>query len=195
MAKITLIGLNNFTDGHIFDLLAVPAGVDKDILVNQILLNVGEFEVLYSDADFLKFAIGNWSNANMFTFEQLYKAFKSEYNPIENYDRFENITDKRDNKFDFNGHTSDNSNSLNKVSGYNSNNLVNDSSNDTSGNASTTNSTVGNDTNVHTAHIHGNIGVTTSSMMLAEYIKTQPKLNIYEIITNMFAESFCIMVY
>lgn len=195
MAKITLIGLNNFTDGHIFDLMSLPSGIDKNALINNILLNVGEFELLYPDAEFLKLAIGNWASVNSFTFEQLYKAYRSEYNPIENYDRYEDITDNRNSSVNSNGKSKDNTNSLNTVSAYNENTLVNDSGNNTSGSSETNNITTGTDDTIHNAHIHGNIGVTTSSAMLDEYIKIQPKLNIYEVITNMFAKQFCIMIY
>ena len=49
-ATLTLIGLYN-EDNTIFDLFTVPAGLNKETLVNNILLRSGEFEVLYPVRD------------------------------------------------------------------------------------------------------------------------------------------------
>ena len=98
-ATMTLIGLYN-EDSTIFDLLNVPEELNKDTLVNNILLRSGEFEVLYPDPDFMKFSIGAFSNAWQATFERWVNALSLEYNPLENYDRKEDWTDTR------NGHNS-----------------------------------------------------------------------------------------
>ena len=39
-------------DDTLFDLLEVPEGIDKDKLVDNILLEAGERSVIYSDPDF-----------------------------------------------------------------------------------------------------------------------------------------------
>ena len=46
----------------------------------------------------------------------------------------------------------------------------------------------------HTAHLYGNIGVTTSTQMLTEFMDFN-RFNIYEQIANLFIDEFCIMVY
>ena len=92
MAKITLIGMYNW-DGTLFDLLNVPNTVDKQTLIDTILLRSGEFEVLYPDFDFLKFSIGAWSRKYQPTFTRWASALALEYNPLENYDRIESWTD------------------------------------------------------------------------------------------------------
>ena len=92
LATITLIGLYNY-DHTLFDNLIVPEEIDKEILVDNILLKSGEFESLYSSLPFVKNAIGIWSNKWYPTFEKWVEALALEYNPIENYDRIEEWTD------------------------------------------------------------------------------------------------------
>ena len=47
---------------------------------------------------------------------------------------------------------------------------------------------------IHTAHIRGNIGVTTSSKMLEEYLQVQ-RFNVCDQIADLFAEELCLMIY
>ena len=90
--KMTLIGMYNF-DNTLFDNLSTPTGIDKPTLVNEILMRGGEFESLYADFDFMKFAIGHWSSKWQRTMEKWYAVLNKTYNPIENYDRIEDWTD------------------------------------------------------------------------------------------------------
>ena len=80
-------------DDTLFELLDVPEGVDKDKLIDNILLEAGERSVIYSDPEFLKAAIGIWSNTYQATFERWANALAIEYDPLENYDRREEWTD------------------------------------------------------------------------------------------------------
>lgn len=95
MAKLTLIGMYNFDD-TLFEYLTLPDGIDKETLVNNILLQSGDFEVLYPNLDFLKMSIGAWSKKWQPTFERWQKVLAIEYDPLENYDRREHWTDTRD---------------------------------------------------------------------------------------------------
>lgn len=90
--KMTLIGLYNY-DNSIFENLTFPVGVDKDLAINEILMECGEFEILYADIDFLKYQITKWGEKHYFTFEKWLKALAEEFNPIHNYDRYEEYTD------------------------------------------------------------------------------------------------------
>ena len=80
-------------DPTIFDDMVIPEQMDEELLIDNILLELSEFEVLYNDPDFLKFAIGRWSNKELSNWEKLYKTTVLTYNPIENYNRTENTTD------------------------------------------------------------------------------------------------------
>ena len=92
---MTLIGMYNW-DNTLFDNLQVPDGIEKATLIDSILMRSGEFEVLYSDFDFMKYSIGAWSRKWYPTLERWVDALSIKYNPLENYDRQEEWTDKRD---------------------------------------------------------------------------------------------------
>ena len=94
-AKITLIGIENYLnpDRSVFDKMNLPAGIDKELLVGAIILRCQEFELLYSDPDFLIDAVNIWSRKNYWTFERWVNAINIQYNPLYNYDRTEEYTD------------------------------------------------------------------------------------------------------
>lgn len=99
LAKLTMIGFNNYLnkmyDGQtLFDLLTLPDGINKDDLVDNIMLQGGEFEVLYADPVFMREAVGSWGRKCYNTFLRWITAQSIAYNPLENYDRNELLTDQ-----------------------------------------------------------------------------------------------------
>ena len=104
-AKITLFTFARWMNENGKDLflnLTVPQGLQKSVMVDNILLRGGEFEVVYSDPDFMQYAIGSWSAKWQRTMQKWVEALSIDYNPLENYDRYENIQDKstKTNKMD-----------------------------------------------------------------------------------------------
>lgn len=93
-SKITLIGLYNF-DNSLFSNLTFPDGIDRDLAIDRILNKSEEFEVLYSNFDYLKDRIGTWSKIWERTFEKWVNALAVEYDPLYNFDRHEFYTDAR----------------------------------------------------------------------------------------------------
>ena len=193
-ATLTLIGMYN-EDNTLFDLLDLPEGLDKDTLINNILLRSGEFEVLYPDIDFMKFSIGAFSNAWQPTFDRWVTALALEYNPLENYDRKEDWTDTR------NGHNSGttsgrtNSTTTNKVSAYDAgDDLTTRGADVLVGADSSSSSGESHEGAKHDGRIHGNIGVTTSQQMLQSELDLG-YWNVYEKITDLFLTHFVIPVY
>lgn len=94
--KVTVLGLHQFLlqhDSSLFAEVNFPAGIDKNDVCDNILLQAGEFEPLYSEPYFLKSAIGSWSRKHYRTFEKWINALNLEYNPLENYDRQESWGD------------------------------------------------------------------------------------------------------
>lgn len=89
IAKLTLIGMNNY-DNSLFDNLRFE-NVDHETLVNTILLNCGEFEVLYPNIETLKNMFTLFSNKWSRTVSKWVSALNTEYKPLENYDRYENF--------------------------------------------------------------------------------------------------------
>lgn len=98
LAKLTMISFNSYLvqmhDQTLFDLLDVPEGIDKDVLCDNIMLQGGEFEVLYADPTFMRQAIGTWSKKCYNTFLKWVTAQSLQYNPLDNYDRNELLTDQ-----------------------------------------------------------------------------------------------------
>ena len=96
-AKITLLGFSRWMHDNSDDLFKafddLPTGIDKDVLVNNILLRGGEFEVIYSDPYFMQESIYTWLAKWRRTLEKWLAALAVEYDPLNNYDRHEEYTD------------------------------------------------------------------------------------------------------
>ena len=90
MQRLTLIGMYNY-DSDLFTNLSLPTGYDTQTFINSLLLEHGEKCVMYPDVDFMKFAIGAFSSKWSLELDKIYKALTADYNPIENYDRHEDI--------------------------------------------------------------------------------------------------------
>lgn len=213
-ATMSLIGLYNFCP-DLFDDMSLPAGIDRDLAINSILLRCGEQEVLYSDPRFLKPAIGVWSDKHYFTFDKWKKALDEEFNPLYNYDRHEEYTDnkvvnektgnKSKNSSVSNSIGSNTSESEDKTSAFDSATYQPKDKNNASGSSSmndvsnSVNDTEGSRNNAevirHDAHLYGNIGVTTSVAMLKEFTGFYKDFNIYEQIAGLFADEFIIGVF
>lgn len=201
MATMTLIGLYNY-DPTIFDLMNLPAGVDADQVRDNILLQSSDFEVLYPDPDFLKVAVKRWADKWYFTFEKWVKALAIDYDPLNNYDRYEEYEDTgketRADSGTSSGTTTSGGTTQHDISAYDSSTMREDTKDTTSasGSDSTTSSSNGStDTSLkHKAHLYGNIGVTTSQQMLEAELEVA-RFNLVDQITDCFMNEFCIRVY
>lgn len=206
-ATMTLIGLYNY-DSTIFDNLTVPASLDKDTLVNNILLRSGDFEVLYPRPDFLKAAVGVWSNKWQATMEKWAEALSIDYEPLQNYDRTENWTDTKTgtSKNVKSGNVKEQSDggntTTNEVSAFDGGTAYTPHDKETfdtdQSNTTTFNDVqdqlTNNTSDGHTGHVYGNIGVTTSQQMLEAELKIRA-WNIYEHITDLFLTEFVLPIY
>lgn len=90
---MSILTLYNY-DNTIFDNLMLPSGVNKDDVVNNLLLELSEFELLYSAPAIMKTAIGFWSKKELPIWEKLFATTQFEYNPIWNQFRTEEYSDK-----------------------------------------------------------------------------------------------------
>lgn len=212
-ATMTMLGMSNYVP-DLFDDLTFPTGIDKETAVDEILLRSGEFEVLYSNPAFLKQAITHWGKKHYRTFAEWVKALAIEFDPLYNYDRFEEYTDaKISNASSKNGSrsmsatgtgTDGSSSNTREVSAYDSSTYEpREKESGSSGSTShgsgiamneTEENTSGQEQTKHTAHLYGNIGVTTSTQMLEDFLRVE-RFTIYEEIADLFVSEFCIMVY
>lgn len=205
MSWLSILGMYNY-DNTIFDNLALPEGINKENVVDSILMNCAELELLYQSIDIMKIAIKNWSENNQYTWFKLYKTTTLDYNPIWNVDGVETETEvigrtlDRDttNSGTVNGTAS--ATDTRSVKGFNetgwaeaeknerqgtdSQNLTGNESEDVAENTQRT----------FTKERHGNIGVTTTQKMIEEERKVA-EFNIVDYITQSFKERFCLLVY
>ena len=95
-ATMSLLGLYNY-DKTILDGLVLPENFtaeDTETLKENLLMETAEFEILYNDPNFLKFAITSWCKKNKGSWKWLLDTQKYEYNPIWNADY--KISDRTD---------------------------------------------------------------------------------------------------
>ena len=97
-AKWTLMGMYNY-DNTIFNEMLLPTGIDADLFKSSLLIEKGEFEVLYPDPDFMKNAIKVWSAKWFRTFSEWLRGTQAQFNPIYNYDRYEEGWDDNKKKY------------------------------------------------------------------------------------------------
>lgn len=205
-ATMSILGLYNYDDS-LFNSMVLPDSVDKPTLIDNIVLECAELEILYPDLEFMKMIIGVWSRKELPTWERIAAAAAIEYDPIENYNRYEEEETAEDAQRSTEssttaaGSSTDTSKDVHKVTGYNSNALVTQGQDDSTNNSQSSANTTGSaeetegKTGNRNSHIHGNIGVTTSQQMLESELSIAPKLNVIDYITRSFKNRFCILVY
>lgn len=91
-ATLSILGLYQ-REPTLFDELELPAGMKKDVLIDNILYEAASLEAYYPDPNFMKFMIGRWSFMNQNVWQKLYDTTVLDYNPIYNYDRTEEWTE------------------------------------------------------------------------------------------------------
>lgn len=180
VAKMTLIGFYNALEDSspLFEDLTLPDGIDKDLFVNTLLMDAGEFEVLYDDPDFFKNMVTLWGKKWERTFEKWYKAVYFDYDPLYNYDRHEEWITETD--------SSSRSDSTANRSSYDSATLQPYTSMNDSGTFDGKEAKNG--------RAYGNIGVTTSQQMFKEEMSVA-QLNLYQHMIDLFKTELLIPIY
>lgn len=213
---LSILGMYNY-DNSIFDELQLPESINKTDFIQNLCLNYAELEILYSQPEILKNAIGMWSRLQLPNWKKLEKTTQYEYNAIENYDRQEEWTDTDSGKEitetttggdststnTFNGSIKDNSKT--QVHAFDDELSDRDASeqNTKSDNTNTNESEFKNKSNVdntknntgtHSGRIHGNVGTTTTQQMIREE-REIVKFNLSDYIMNEFRQRFLITVW
>lgn len=96
LTQLYNLGLNVGTD--IFDGLILPENspIDRETMINTIMERCGLNIPMYADVNVMHSAINLWSAKNQYTFIHVGKIFTAEYSPIENTDKYSDITVKRE---------------------------------------------------------------------------------------------------
>ena len=186
---LTIRGLYKYSPS-LFDGITVPDGMNRDILINTIMLRTLDLEVLYPDFDFMKEAIRHWSDKNQQVWKKLYDTTNLEYNPIWNKDGTYTETETRNLKGT--SHSGGKTTETGKVNGFNSSTLQNHDQRITEPDLDSTATDTG--TIKHERREYGNIGVTTTQQMIREEREISD-FNMYDIIADSFMSAFCLMLY
>lgn len=231
--KISLLGLANWTN-DLFSQMHwpdpfLPTTVDeeeidpvlsKDAFLDELYSRTAELEVIYPNPEFMKRMIGSWSLTRLPVWNELWSTTQYTYNPIENYDRIEDGTDKdthsgtdrygntlartgTDTVTDtpdllvsegaYNASTADPVNGLTPTSHQGGENV----SETEYGSTDTTNGSTSHGhiiTTKHDLHVHGNIGVMSTQQMIREQ-REIVSFNFYDKMIRDFMERFLVLVY
>ncbi len=205
-------------DSTLFDGLQLPEGVDKKLVINCIIERHGNAALAHPDPKWMKHYIGTWSARRLPIWQKLDATLHLEYNPIENYDRKEDIEERRttgrtssSSASGTNGETnteerSENQTSLHDVSAENASDYQADSKDTVTGGGTSsyrrdidTSSEISGQENVtdtftHSNRTHGNIGVTTSQQMI-QAERELVRYSLIEEIAEDYRDAFCLDVY
>lgn len=189
-ATLSVLGLYNFDD-TIFDGWTLPEGVNLETLKNYIFQECAELCVTLPNPTIFKRCTNSWTQRKQKGWLRALAAMDAEYNPIHNFDRKEEYTDAETGSSGTD--TSSRGTATNQVAGFNSSNYSPESQQNMnqSGESDTT---FGRELE-HSAHLYGNIGVTTSQQMVEAELDLVGKLDIYQIITDDFKREFTLLIY
>lgn len=192
--RMTLYGMYQY-DPTLFDGVTLPEGMDKTLMVNQIIRQSGDLFPYYQVPPEVKTAITEWFTRRKSNFAKLWQGFTAEYNPIENYDRHEDSTETPNITHTLVNSGEDASTNEADVQGYNATEYVPNSRTKSNGTSSTNGTDTETGTRAYTSRIHGNIGVTTSAQMLEGELALRRSLDIYALIAAEFETDNLIQVY
>lgn len=205
MAKLTLFSAYNYCKAHdinLFEAFETIPDIDADLLTNVLLTRGGEFGLIYPDIDFLKMQVETSVKKWQHTIARWVKIQNEEYNPLHNYDRHEEYTDTEETSGTQTAGGSstsiDDTTNTESKAAYDSNALQTNAQSKIDGTTTnTTNNSAsenGNRELKHTAHLYGNIGVTTASQLQQEARKAE-MWNLYDNIAGLFICDWCIPIY
>ena len=192
--RMTLYGMYQY-DPTLFDGVVLPDGMDKTLMVNQIIRQSGDLFPYYQVPPEVKSAITEWFTRRKNNFAKLWQGFTAEYNPIENYDRQEDSTETPNITHTLSNSGQDASTNEADVQGYNGTDYVPNSRTKSSSTSSTNGTDTESGTRTYTSRIHGNIGVTTSAQMLEGELALRKSMDIYALIAAEFETDNLIQVY
>lgn len=184
--KLSLLGLYNW-DSTIFDGLKLPSELNKEELVNNLLMELAELTVLYTDSDFMKKAITSWSTIRYHTWERMAKVLYEDYEPFINIKRDEvrTILQERDLRGTGENNTSTKVNAWETEIPQDSTSSNSDSSTTDTGTVKTT----------ETFHVEGDSAITDAQDVLKKELDVRLQYDMYRIIIEEFKQRFCLLIY
>lgn len=182
MSRLTLLGLYK-ADPALFQYMLIPAELEKDALVKNILMECGNLEVMYPDANFMADALGFWSQSRLHTWDRMYTVLYEDYDPFINIKRDEHrtITQTRD--------LHGSSTSSDSVAAWNELEPTQRAS--STGTGSDTGTVITDET----FHVEGDSAITDAQDVLRKEMEVRTAYDMYRIIADEFRKQFCLLVY
>lgn len=201
-------------DPSLFDGMVLPAGVDKDLVIDTIMQKYGDSPLDHEDPAYLKYYIPVWSKRNLDSWTKLFATLSFDYNPLENTlldettEETRNIARNQDRtgtaSMQNSGTTGVDKTAEHLVSAENASDYQPDNR-DTGTEQTTVNQTTGTDSTENTAeqtaetvkstyNRHGSIGVVTPQNMIQQEREVD-KFVIYDYIADSFRDAFCLLLY
>ena len=181
-SSISILALYQW-DPTIFDGLQLPGDLDRDAVIQNILIEYAGIEVIYPSSDFMKMAIKAWSDIRQDDWKRMYKVLETDYDPFINIRRDEVRTIEQNRNLYSNGTTTD------QVSAFNSSDFSNRSK--SIGNTTDGGSVVMKET----FHLEGDSAITDVQDVLRKEMEVRIKYDMYQVILDEFKNRFLVLVY
>lgn len=81
---LSIMGLWNY-DNSIFDSMVLPEQLDRQALVGELLTQLAELELVYTNPDTIKFTLSSWSRTRLPVWQHLYDTTMYKYEPLNTY--------------------------------------------------------------------------------------------------------------
>ena len=160
-AWLSVLGLYEY-DNTIFDDMYIPAGMDRDVLIHNILIECAELEILIPEPEVLKKVIRFWSSSQQKVWDKLFASTNFVYNPIWNKDGTFNETETRDITMTRDLKSTDDGTDTAKRSAYNSSSFQNHDQQTTDHDYTDTGTVRDAGSITRTRTEQGNIGITST---------------------------------
>lgn len=158
-------------DPHLFDDMHLPAVIDKDILVNELVAETAELEVVYPDPEIMRQLIDNWSYSRMHAWNKIATVLYEDYDPFVNIKRDEVRTIESSGENETG------------VSAWNEADYQNRDKN------------TGSSFVRETFHVEGDSAITDAQDVARKEVDLRLKMDLYQIILREFINRFCLLVY
>ena len=182
---LSIMGLYNYYPA-IFDNLKVPKQMDKQVLINNLVMELAELELLYPSAELMRTAIGYWSDSRIHEWERVAEVLYKDYDPFVNIQRDERRTI----------HQTDGSTSSNSGTSSDNVNAWNDGMTPrTSSQSNISGSDTGELHRTETYHLEGDSAIRDAQDIVKLEIGIRSEYDLYSYIITEFKNRFCLLVY
>lgn len=177
-----LMAIYNY-DGSIFDGLALPTQLDKDIMISTLLIETSNMSVMDTNPVILKESIRVWSQSKLRAWQKQAIVLYEDYDSFVNIKRDEvrTITQDRDLKGTNKGKVSTAAWDTSDMTGRQTNDI-----------ASTDTGTI---TTTEHFHLEGDSAITDAQDVAIKEVNLRADYEMYNIILQDFKKRFCIQVY